>query len=102
MWYFSLGLRLQRLFASETIATKMTWHLDYERADGVMIHPCDSEAWKHFDRAHPDFAKEHRDKGSQGPNQEVFFPTNPRYKLRPSLERHPELICKYSRLTLAL
>ena len=38
----------------------MTWHWDYERADGVMIHPCDSEEWKHFDRVHPDFSKEHR------------------------------------------
>src|SRR3954462_5826730 len=38
----------------------MTRHWDYERADGVMIHPCDSEAWKHFDRVHPDFSKEPR------------------------------------------
>src|SRR4051812_16281663 len=60
MWYFPLGSRLQRLFASEITATKMRWHWDYERADGVMIHPCNSEAWKHFDHVHPDFAKEHR------------------------------------------
>src|SRR3954469_5100890 len=60
MWYFPLGSRLQRLFASETTATNMTWHWDYEREDGVMIHPCDSEAWKHFDRVHLDFSKEPR------------------------------------------
>src|SRR5436305_1129175 len=29
MWYFPLGSRLQRLFASETTATNMTWHWDY-------------------------------------------------------------------------
>ena len=28
--------------------------------DGVMIHPCDSEAQKHFDHVHPKFSKEHR------------------------------------------
>src|SRR3954462_10202893 len=38
----------------------MTRHWDYERDDGVMIHLCDSEAWKHFDRVHPDFSKEPR------------------------------------------
>src|SRR4051812_32795353 len=57
MWYFSLS-RLQGLFASETTATNMTWHWDYEREDGVMIYLYDSEAWKHFDRVHPVFSKE--------------------------------------------
>src|SRR4051812_33420383 len=60
MWYFPLGSSLQRLLALETTATKITWHWDYERADDVMIHLCDSETWKHFDRVHPDFAKEHQ------------------------------------------
>src|SRR4051812_40791448 len=60
MWSFPLGSRLQRLFASQTTATNMTLHWDYERANGVIIHPCDSKAWKHFVCVHPDFSKEHR------------------------------------------
>src|SRR5436189_4810917 len=60
MWYFPLGSRLQSLFASETTAANMTWHWDYVRDDGMMVHPCDSEAWKHFDRVHPGFSEEPR------------------------------------------
>ena len=38
----------------------MTWHASNRCADGFMAHPCDSEAWKHFDRIHPDFASDPR------------------------------------------
>ncbi|XP_039118067.1 uncharacterized protein LOC120253954 isoform X2 [Dioscorea cayenensis subsp. rotundata] len=38
----------------------MTWHATHERNEGVMQHPSDAEAWKHFDRTYPDFAQETR------------------------------------------
>ena len=34
----------------------MTQHASNRCADGFMANPYDSEAWKHFDRIHPDFA----------------------------------------------
>ena len=60
MYYFPIGERLMRLFESKTTAEYMTWHWDFHRNEGVMIHPSDSEAWKHFDIMHPEFAREPR------------------------------------------
>jgi len=34
-----------------------TWH---DVVDGVMVHPSDSEAWKHFNSVHPHFSAESR------------------------------------------
>lgn len=60
MWYFPLTPRLKRLFASETTARWMTYHHNRPRIEGKLIHPSDGEAWKHFDRVHPEFAQEPR------------------------------------------
>ncbi|XP_047269269.1 uncharacterized protein LOC107871067 [Capsicum annuum] len=54
--YFPLKPRLQRLFMSSEIASDMTRHHDRRLKDGVLRHPADSEAWKHFDRSNPGFA----------------------------------------------
>ena len=60
MYYFPLAPRLQRLFASNATAKDMRWHAEHESEDGVMSHCSDSEAWKHFNQTHPDFATESR------------------------------------------
>jgi hypothetical protein len=38
----------------------MTWHQSYDVIDGVMVHPSDGEAWKHFNSVHPHFSVELR------------------------------------------
>ena len=60
MYYFPLVPRLQRLYASKATAEHMTWHALHEYEDGIMTHPSDSEAWKHFDNIHPVFAADMR------------------------------------------
>ncbi|XP_049378076.1 uncharacterized protein LOC125842815 [Solanum stenotomum] len=59
MYYFPLTPRLQRLYASNATAKHMRWHSEHER-DGVMHHPSDSPACKHFDQKYPHFASEVR------------------------------------------
>jgi len=39
---------------------KCTWHQSHDTVDGVMVHPSDSEAWKHFNSVHPPFSAESR------------------------------------------
>jgi len=56
MFYFPITPRLQRLFASIQTASQMSWHYDNRRSSGMLRHPSDGEAWKHFDRVHADFA----------------------------------------------
>ncbi|KAK4394540.1 hypothetical protein Sango_1608300 [Sesamum angolense] len=46
------------LYASRATAEHMTWHATYQMEEDFMCHPSNTEAWKHFDRTHPDFAKE--------------------------------------------
>ncbi|XP_019171208.1 PREDICTED: uncharacterized protein LOC109166774 [Ipomoea nil] len=61
MYYFPLAPRLKRLYASKTTAASMRWHNeDHGHDSGVMCHPSDSEAWKHFNATHPSFALESR------------------------------------------
>jgi hypothetical protein len=38
----------------------MTLHQSHYVVDGVMVHPSDSEAWKHFNSVHPHFSAESR------------------------------------------
>jgi hypothetical protein len=38
----------------------MTWHQSHHAIDGVMVHPSDGEAWKHFNSMHPHFSTESR------------------------------------------
>ncbi|XP_054785879.1 uncharacterized protein LOC129292331 [Prosopis cineraria] len=56
--YFPLTPRLQRLYMSSKTAEHMVWHHKTRREPGVMCHPCDGEAWKHFDQCYPSFALE--------------------------------------------
>jgi len=58
--YFPITLRLQRLFMSPRTAEHMTWHQSHHVVDGVMVHPSDGEAWKHFNSVHPHFSAESR------------------------------------------
>jgi len=58
--YFPITPRLQRLFMSLRTAEHMTWHQSHHAVDGVMVHPSDGEAWKHFNSMHPPFSAESR------------------------------------------
>jgi hypothetical protein len=50
--HFSIIPRFQRMFWSPGISKLMRWHAenasDKEGGDGLVRHPCDSKAWKHF------------------------------------------------------
>jgi hypothetical protein len=54
--YFSITPRLQILFMSPRNVEHMTWHQLHHAVDGVMVHPSDGEAWKHFNSVHPHFS----------------------------------------------
>ena len=41
---------------SSKAATDMTWHNDQRKKDGLIRHPADSKAWKHFDELNRNFA----------------------------------------------
>ncbi|CAK8577710.1 unnamed protein product [Lathyrus sativus] len=58
MFYLPIIPRLKRLFASMHSASQMTWHHTNKTSSGIMRHPSNGEAWKHFDRVHSDFAAE--------------------------------------------
>ena len=60
MRYFPITPRLQRLYMCRKIAFFCRWHIEGRVDDGVMRHPADSKAWKHFDETHPDFKSEPR------------------------------------------
>ena len=60
MFYLPITQRLKRLYASDAIAANMRWHDEHTQEEGVMRHPSDVEAWKHFNRCHPNFAAESR------------------------------------------
>jgi hypothetical protein len=58
--YLAITPRLQRLFMSPRTAEHMIWHQSHHAVDGVMVHPSDGEAWKHFNSMHPHFSAESR------------------------------------------
>ncbi|WCJ43095.1 hypothetical protein M5689_023857 [Euphorbia peplus] len=60
MYYFPIAPRLQRLYTSKATASHMRWHSEHEQQEGVMSHPSESLAWKHFNATHPSFAAESR------------------------------------------
>ena len=60
MHYLPIIPRLKRLFASYNSARHMRWHFENPREPGVLCHPSDGEALKHFDRTWLDFASEPR------------------------------------------
>lgn len=59
--YFPIKPRLQRLFMSSKIASKMRWHKE-RRLDeeGILRHPADSLAWKHLDKQFSFFSQDPR------------------------------------------
>jgi len=59
MFYLPIIPRLQRMFASMQTTQHMTWHYE-KKIEGMLCHPSDGEAWKHFDRKHPSFASDPR------------------------------------------
>ncbi|KAL0326564.1 UNVERIFIED_CONTAM: hypothetical protein Sangu_1734400 [Sesamum angustifolium] len=48
----------QRLYASPATVEYMTWHANHVTEERSVCHPSNAEAWRHFDRTHPDFALE--------------------------------------------
>ncbi|CAK8533967.1 unnamed protein product [Lathyrus sativus] len=58
--YLPLIPRLQRLYASARSVEHMRWHYEHRREEGVLCHPSDGEAWKHFDQVYPAFSSEPR------------------------------------------
>ncbi|KAK1431789.1 hypothetical protein QVD17_08446 [Tagetes erecta] len=59
--YFPITSRLKRLYASRHTAKEMLWHDRHRiKEEGVLRHPADGKAWKHFDTTFPDFAKDPR------------------------------------------
>ncbi|KAK4402396.1 hypothetical protein Sango_0980300 [Sesamum angolense] len=46
-----------RLYSLRAIAKHMTWHTTHQIEEGLICHPSDTEAWKHFDWMYPDFAE---------------------------------------------
>jgi len=60
MWYFHIIPRLKRLYSSMATAPHMRWHSENQRDPSILCHPSDGEAWKHFDRMHPEFSEDPR------------------------------------------
>jgi Transposase family tnp2 len=59
--YLPITPRLQQLYLSPVIAENMRWHKEgMQDKEGIMVHPADGEAWKHFDSKYPEFAVESR------------------------------------------
>ncbi|XP_027186340.1 uncharacterized protein [Cicer arietinum] len=56
--YLPLTPRLKRLYASMNSAHHMRWPYEHQQVQGVLEHPSDAEAWKHFDLTHPNFSSE--------------------------------------------
>lgn len=60
MWYLPITDRLKRMYQSERTASSMRWHAEHLQTEGVLSHPSDAKAWKHFNTGHPEFAREKR------------------------------------------
>nr|GEU48711.1 hypothetical protein [Tanacetum cinerariifolium] len=45
------------------MAKDMMWHFDHQTQPGIMVHPSDGKAWKHFDSIDPQFTSEIRNMG---------------------------------------
>lgn len=57
MRYFPITDRLQRFYSCQHTSSEMRWHKEKRLDDqGVLRHPVDGLAWKHFDRTYLDFA----------------------------------------------
>ncbi|XP_060959174.1 uncharacterized protein LOC133030448 [Cannabis sativa] len=59
--YFPITPRLKRFFSSRHTAKEMPWHKEKRLEEfGVLRHPADGKAWKHFDELYPEFAADSR------------------------------------------
>ncbi|KAL5568137.1 hypothetical protein UlMin_024712 [Ulmus minor] len=59
--YFPITPHLKRLYSSRYTAKDMRWHKEQrEEEPGILRHPADGKAWKHFDELYPDFATDSR------------------------------------------
>jgi len=45
---------------SSWIVEHMTWHQSHDVVDGVIVHPSDGKAWKHFNSVYPHFSAKSR------------------------------------------
>jgi len=60
MHYMPLIPRLQWLYATKKSVKHMIWHKNHVPQDGVVSHPFEARAWKHFNIIHSSFATEPR------------------------------------------
>ncbi|KAF5805550.1 putative Transposase-associated domain-containing protein [Helianthus annuus] len=59
--YFPITPRLKRQYASRHTAKDMRWHKEVRKDEqGVLRHPADGRAWKHFDDLYPKFVDDSR------------------------------------------
>ncbi|WOH08702.1 hypothetical protein DCAR_0728148 [Daucus carota subsp. sativus] len=59
--WFPVKARLKRFFSSKHTSKDMRWHKEVRKTEnGILRHPADGMAWKHFDNTYPDFAKDSR------------------------------------------
>ncbi|XP_076884504.1 uncharacterized protein LOC143533696 [Bidens hawaiensis] len=59
--YFPVTPRLKRLYTLRHTAKDMRWHKEVRKDEhGVLRHPADGRAWKHFDKLYPKFADDPR------------------------------------------
>jgi len=54
MYYLPFIPRLKRLYAYMSSAPYMRWRHENRQEPGILCHPSDDEAWKHFDKIHCD------------------------------------------------
>ncbi|XP_062094208.1 uncharacterized protein LOC133800269 [Humulus lupulus] len=59
--WFPIKARLKRMFSSKHTSKDMRWHKEVRKNEaGILRHPADGDAWKHFDNVYPDFAADSR------------------------------------------
>ncbi|XP_062119146.1 uncharacterized protein LOC133832883 [Humulus lupulus] len=59
--WFPIKARLKQLFSSKHTTKVMRWHKEVQRDEpGILRHPADGDAWKHFDKTYPEFAVDSR------------------------------------------
>lgn len=86
--HFPLAPRLKRMFATKEASEEAQWHkLKRQPSEKEMSHPADGEAWQHFDRVYPDFAKGARNLrlGLATDGFNPFSEQNSRYNMWPVL-----------------
>jgi hypothetical protein len=86
--HFPLAPRLKRMFATKEASEEAQWHmLKRQPSEKEMSHPADGEAWQHFDRVYPDFAKDARNLrlGLATDGFNPFSEQNSRYSMWPIL-----------------